>query len=107
MPTRTGFDDCWLKVGVAPKISAAKVPKSRVHEALLRSLIADLRSICRRLAMMARRGRAADELAPPHVDHGDFLPSRFKRMATSRDRWQATEPCRAVFLTLSLAQGGR
>jgi hypothetical protein len=40
-----GFDGCWLKTGVAPKISTARVPKRRVHEALLRSLIAALRSI--------------------------------------------------------------
>src|SRR5262249_18648592 len=42
---RMGFDDCWLKARLAPKISTAKVPKRTVYEALLRSLIADLRFI--------------------------------------------------------------
>src|SRR6516165_143858 len=84
---RMGFDDCWLKARLAPKISTAKVPKRTVREALLRSLIADLPFIqlqrlvdrasglttsaarpprARRERPSRRATKQRDEVAPPH-----------------------------------------
>src|SRR5262245_30787339 len=49
-----GFEGCWLKVGLALKISRAKVPNRTVHETLSRSLMADLRFI----QLQGQHGRA-------------------------------------------------